>query len=80
MEFWELKFTHYIEEDDKYKTETYYFRTIEQALSYVAHDKNQWNIKIEEVHIKKCHLSYMKPADMTKYAGANLSNSFTEEV
>ena len=76
MEFWELRFTHYIEEDDKYKTETYFFRSIEQALSYVAHDKNHWNVRIEEVHIEKRHLTYMKPIDMTKYTNADLSNSF----
>jgi hypothetical protein len=76
MEFWELRFTHYEEESDKYKTETYFFRTMEQALSYVAHDKNQWGVKVEEVHIEKRHLSYMKPVDMTKYAGADLANSF----
>jgi hypothetical protein len=53
---------------------------MEQALSYVANDKNEWNINIEEVHIEKRHLSYMKPVDMTKYASADLSNSFEEEV
>ena len=68
--------SHYIEEDDKYKTETYFFRTMEQALSYVAHDKNEWNINTEEVHIEKRHLSYMKLVDMTKYDDADLSNSF----
>jgi hypothetical protein len=80
MEFWELRFTHYVEEDEEYKTETYFFRTMEQALSYVAHDKNEWNINIEEVHIEKRHLSYAKPVDMTKYADADLSNSFKEEA
>ena len=77
MEFWELRFTH-VEENGKYKTETYFFRTIEQALSYVAQEKNQWNAKIEEVHIEKRHLSYIKPVDMTKYNNADLSNSFAE--
>ena len=76
MEFWELKFTHYVEENEEYKTETYFFSTMEQALSYVAHDKKKWNINIEEVHIEKRHLNYMKPVDMTKYANADLSNSF----
>ena len=78
MEFWELKFTHYVEESEEYKTETYFFRTMEQALSYVAHDKNEWNINIETVHIEKRHLNYQKPVDMTKYNEADLNNVFEE--